>query len=247
MKIAHIINPVLAGDQSDLKIAQPITFETMRMAKDFAKEQVEVEQFAAVFPEDEKIVPDYLTKTKNLERSVLDIKTFAEKRRLPLIKDILDRLYEESTADYFIYSNVDIALMPYFYHTVKKFIEAGYDGFVINHRTIDKKYADFSEISLMMANIGENHIGHDCFVFRRDIFPDFVLGNLCIGVPFVGRALIWNVATFASKFIEIKDYHLTFHIGKDRIWKNAKFNDYTMFNKKEAEKVLDYLQNRHNV
>jgi hypothetical protein len=33
--IAHIINPVDVGVSSDLFIAQPITFETMRVAREF--------------------------------------------------------------------------------------------------------------------------------------------------------------------------------------------------------------------
>jgi len=247
MRIAHIINPVIVDDTSDLKIAQKITFETMKTAKDEVKEEFEVEQYATVFPEDSDIIPEHIRKTSDLELSVLNLNSFRQEKKLPLIKDILNRLYESSNADYFIYTNVDIALMPFFYNSVHKFIKSGYDGFVINRRTIDNKYSDISDIPLMIADIGESHIGHDCFVFKRDIFPRFVLGNLCIGAPFVGRVLIWNVAAFSNNFKEMKHCHLTFHIGKERIWKNPEFDDYTLFNKKEAKKVLDDLTNKYNV
>ena len=37
LKIAHIINPAKIKKTSDLYLAQPVTFETMRIAKEFAK------------------------------------------------------------------------------------------------------------------------------------------------------------------------------------------------------------------
>ena len=36
-KIAHIINPVVVSKSSDLYKAQPITFETMKLAKNYAR------------------------------------------------------------------------------------------------------------------------------------------------------------------------------------------------------------------
>ena len=247
MKIAHIINPVLAGDQSDLNIAQPITFETMRMAKDFAKEQVEVVQFAAVFPEDEKIVPANITKTRKLERSVLDIKTFAEKRRLPLMKDILDRLYEESTADYFIYTNVDIALMPQFYIEVEKIIESGYDAFVINRRTISEKFTSIEQLPLMFKEEGEKHHGYDCFVFKREKYKKFRMGTACVGANWIGRVIISNVMAFAEKFKVFEDLHLTFHIGDLRSWKKDKYIDYDRHNERELLTILNHFLNNYQI
>ena len=35
--IAHIIHPVMVKPPSDLIIAQPVTFETMRIAREFAE------------------------------------------------------------------------------------------------------------------------------------------------------------------------------------------------------------------
>ncbi len=67
---------------------------------------------------------------------MLDCGRFAVPRKLPLIKDILGRLYDASDAEYFIYTNVNIGLMPNFYVAVNAIIESGYDAFVINRRTI---------------------------------------------------------------------------------------------------------------
>jgi len=41
--------------------------------------------------------------------------TFRARRKLALIKDIMDILYESGGADYMIYTNADIPLQPYFY------------------------------------------------------------------------------------------------------------------------------------
>ena len=57
-KIAHIINPIKVDRSSDLFIAQTITFETMKIAHDFAKEKVKVDLFSAQYPEDRCIIPN---------------------------------------------------------------------------------------------------------------------------------------------------------------------------------------------
>lgn len=126
LSIAHIINPVVLPSNSDLFIAQPITFETMRIAGDYAKNIIDIEFYSAQYQEDRPIVPGFITKTVDLNRSILDIAPTICKRKLPFIKDILDRLYDSSKADYFIYTNVDIALAKDFYIGVSKIIKSGY-------------------------------------------------------------------------------------------------------------------------
>ena len=106
-----------------------------------------------------------------------------------MIRDILDRLYAASDADYFIYTNVDIALMPHFYTAVTQLIETGVDAMVINRRTIAKSPSDPAHLPLMWAQVGEKHPGYDCFVFRRDAYPNFDLGTACIGANWIGRVL----------------------------------------------------------
>lgn len=241
LKIAHIINPAVATEPSDLSVAQPVTFKTMLIAKDFAKGSCDVELFAACFPDEYINIPDDFHKTSKLTRSVQDFDQFKIKRKLPLIADILDRLYLTSNAEYFIYTNADIALQPHFYCTVSSLIQAGYDGFVINRRTISNSITALNQLPLMMAQTGEPHPGHDCFVFRRELYPEFILGKACIGAVYVGRILIWNLALFSVNFFEFKDLHATFHIGNEKTWKNTALDDYKQFNHKEALKILDQL------
>jgi len=241
LRIAHIISPVIVDKTSDLYFAQPVTFETMRLAREFSSNSCQVELVSATFPEDRIFVPDYFTKTNDLNRSILDKANFARKRKLPILKDILNKLYESSDADYFIYTNADIALQPYFYEVVFNLIESGFDGFVINRRTIDKSFNSIEQLSLMMAQTGDPHPGHDCFVFRRDLYPRFVLEDACVGVVFIGKILIWNLAIFSENFFEFKDLHATFHIGNDQIWSDSVLDDFKNYNHLQAMNVLNKL------
>src|SRR5262245_53374150 len=110
-RYAHIVNPVIVGQDRDLFVAQPITFHTMSIAQRFANDsgKLEVTLYSAHFPEDVALVPSGFVHTRPLERSVTDVGEFRVPRKLPLLHDILGRLYESAIdADYLIYTNVDI-------------------------------------------------------------------------------------------------------------------------------------------
>ncbi len=242
IKISHIINPVVAPETSDLFLAQPATFESMRKSSEYEADNVTVELYSAQFQEDGELVPSWFNKTSDLNRSVLDVGIFREHRKLPLIKDILDRLYEASNADYFIYTNADIALLPHFYTAVAQLAESGFDGMVINRRTIAKNPSDPSRIPLMWAQVGEKHPGYDCFVFRREAYPQFDLGNACIGANWIGRVLLANVHAHSVNFRIFEDFHLTFHLGDDRSWKIPGFSDYDSHNQDELLRILEKIE-----
>jgi hypothetical protein len=246
MHIAHIINPAVVPKSSDLFTAQPITFETMRIAQEYAKPDVDVTLFSAQYSEDRDFIPGFFQKTPDLERSVVDFGNFKEKRKLPLLRDILDRLYEGTDAEYLIYTNVDIALMPFFYLSVKKIIESGYDAFVVKTRIISDHYKDVSEIPRMYIEIGEKERGYDCFVFKRDSYPKYRLGDVCVGVGQVGKVLLWNLEIHAVRFQVFKGKHLTFHIGDQKIWKKRKYDDYLKHNMKESMNVIEELEKEYN-
>ncbi len=237
MKFGHIINPVVVNKSSDLFEAQPVTFETLKTAKEFAGNRVAVELFSAQYPEDRVLVPEGFKLTPDLNRSVLDIAEFSSKRKLPLITDILNRLYDASEADYFIYTNVDIAVMPYFYVAVNNIIESGYDAFTINRRTISNEH-NVDRVMTMYAEVGEPHPGHDCFVFKRSLYPKFKLGTACIGTGRIGKILITNLICHSDRFKVFNDKHLTFHLGDDRNWKVPDYKDYVNHNEQELYSIL---------
>jgi hypothetical protein len=243
-KIAHIINPVKVPIGSDLSKAQPITFDALFQAKTFTSRMLEVELFSAQYPEDREIIPDFILMTPDLNRSVLDMQYFENKRKLPLIKDILDRLYSASDAEYFIYSNVDISPLPMFYMTINKIIDDGIDSFVINRRTISEKHNRKNQV-MMYAELGKSHPGHDCFIFQRNSYLNFELGSVCIGAPFVGRALLWNMIIHSKAFKEFKDFHLTFHLGNEKVWKLSQYDEYKKYNMHQALSIQHSIEQKY--
>lgn len=245
-KLAHIVNPVVVGRSSDLFLAQPITFQTMKAARQSAAGEVEVELFSTQYTEDRAIVPDGFRTTPDLERSVQDVGAFELKRKLPLLKDILDRLYAATEAEYLVYSNVDIALMPYFYDAVSSWIDEGFDALVINRRTISARYRECAQIPLMYAQLGRKHEGHDCFVFRREVYSRYALAQVCIGIPWVGRVLLWNLFCHGRKFQELTDEHLTFHVGSgnEKTLQAREYQDYRSYNRGEAAKAMAALESQ---
>lgn len=241
-KLRHIINPVNINEGSDLFIAQPITFESFAIAKECIKTDadIDVRQYTTQYKEDYSIIAPHLNLLSDLDRSVLDVATVTHNRKLPLIAEVLEKLYKEVPDEgYMIYTNVDIALMPNFYKSVAHIIKSGYDAFIINRRTIPSIYDNPNQLSWMYMEAGKPHPGYDCFVFKRELFQKFELGNVCIGANFIGKALIINMMVHAQRFKIFKDLHLTFHIGDDRAWKNPRFRDYDEHNQKEVERIID--------
>lgn len=243
--IAHIIHPGIVPETSDLVIAQPITFETMRVAAEFSSGSEDVSLFAVQHHNEARVpLPACFKRTPDLRRSIVDIKPFKKSRPLALIKDILDILYKSSGAEYFIYTNVDIALQPYFYRAVCAIFDRGYDAFVINRRTIRGTYTSIGEIPLMYAEVGEFHKGYDCFIFKRDLYPKFVLGDICIGAPWIGRALLANMVYFSTRFREFRNHHYTFHIGDSLNWRREEYSDYFQHNKEQYVTIFNRLESQ---
>lgn len=247
MKIKHIINPVVVPETSDLFIAQPVTFESMRVAKQNAtKKGVTVELLATCYQEDESLVPSYFNYAGQMERSVLNVGSFQRKRKLPLICDILDKVdYEDD--DIIIYTNVDIAVQPDFYLKVKEIYDSGLRAFTINRRTIPQHYTSPTQLSDMYKEHGERHPGHDCFVFTGKMLSTFSLGLGCIGANWIGRILLSNLMAHCEEFETLPDEFLTFHIGDDRSWKVSELNDYDMHNESELLKVIESLLSKDEV
>lgn len=133
-------------------------------------------------------------------------------------------------------------MQPHFYNEVAKIIEQGYDAFVINRRTIPDKYKNISEIPLMLEEEGKPHGGHDCFIFKRSLYPKFVLDSHCIGIPASFVVVLLNCVSHAEKFQEFKDLHLTFHIGNDKIWKREEYADYRLHNHNQMQTLFDGYQ-----
>lgn len=244
--IAHIINPVKKDENHELSIAQPITFESLKRARSYTKDVVNVDLITSQYSEDRSVIPEYFTITDDLNRSVLDCGDFKVKRKLPLLKDILFIAYHTTNAEYLIYTNVDIGVMPQFYVAVNEIIDQGYDAFAINRRRVSKKYTSVKDLNQIYSEVGRMHNGYDCFVFKRELFPKFELGNVCVGIPHVSNTLFHNLICYSKKFKLFTDRHLTFHIGYE-LFKEWGDKSYLNHNKSEFLKVLTRLSKEMNI
>lgn len=244
MRIAHLINPAKVSPTSDLYTAQPITFESMRRARDAARGEVEVRLLTTQYPEDHEIIPDFFEKTPDLERSVLDLRAFPKPRKLPLIHDIIDRLRSHAgDADYLIYTNADIALMPHFYLVVKRLIERQrHDALIVNRRTIPGGYDSVDDLQLMYAEAGQLHPGFDCAVFTPQLAQHMELEGLCVGIARFYRGICMILAGHAERLGIYRDLHLTFHIGNDMVWRRGSARPYSFHNMREYRKVVERLE-----
>ncbi|MEI6021029.1 MAG: hypothetical protein WCR21_07855 [Bacteroidota bacterium] len=239
-RIAHIVNPFEAAIESDLNSAQKITFASMLYAKKQASHKMRIDLFSAQFESDAHLVPDGFVQTKNLERSVLNLDNFSQPIRLPLIADILERLYEATDADYLIYTNVDIGLYPNFYNAVATFIEKGYDSFIINRRRLKNTFHSVQDLPNIFQEKGKKHPGFDCFVFHRTLYPKLKLEGICIGVPFIEISFSQNLIALSKNFHLFDEEILTFHIGEE-IFKKRMPKEYYRYNRKKyhlIERVL---------
>jgi hypothetical protein len=136
---------------------------------------------------------------------------------------------------------VDIALQPHFYSEAARLIASGLDAFVINRRTISDRYTGIAELPEMYADRGSPHPGHDCFVFKRSLYPRFYLPDVCIGAPWCGKALLWNLAAHADHFALFTKLYLTFHVGDARRW-NTKTDEYREHNRHEIVKQIEWFE-----
>jgi hypothetical protein len=248
--LAHIVNPLLVTNpDSDLNYAQPITLRSMRIARERAIETfgAQVTHYAAFYEEDRPAVPVDFVPTPVLERSVLDFVDPPPQvggRKLPLLRDILDRVYDAAeNADYLIYSNIDIGVRPDFYLEVARLIEQGADAIVIGRRIVSLEYTSPNDLEKIFAQEGEASVGFCCFVFPRAHYPDYLLDDTCIGLQPVGVTLAVNMIQRAVQFQNLSKA-LTFHLGDDRVWERTLLDDCHRHNERALDRVVRLLARR---
>ena len=213
----------------------------MLRAREQSKFKEQVDLCTTQYEEDKCIVPKGFRVLSNLKRSVLDLNKSLEKRKLPLIGDIMAKAQQETEGEYIIYTNADIGLMPYFYDFVFEKMKEGHDALVINRRRLTSTYQSVDQLAEIYADMGLSHPGFDCFVFRKDLVDKIVLGDICVGISFIGVALAHNLFSLAENPLYLDDQHLTFHIGTQVLVPRK--NAFYKHNRREFfEKVLPVLK-----
>ena len=215
LRIAHLVNCFKPQPDSEFEYVQPITLASMRRAKAACPPNIQVTLLSAQDEAGRAVVPDDFQCTPDLQR---DVRTICQDQSLPpfpLIADLLQRLYDNSDAEYLIYTNLDIGVQPHFYQAVADKIAKGHDAFIINRRRISGHYRNVEELPEMYAAQGKPHPGFDCFVFKRELFPHLRLGKVCIGIPYIEILMGQNLFCHAKNFRLFDAEHLTFHIGED--------------------------------
>lgn len=239
MKIAHIINPFEPKIDSDLFKAQALTMQSMIKAKNNAPDDAQVSLYAVHFEDEDVQLQVDFERLPYLEKSVQDKCNFTNQLRLPLISEILKK-GTALDADYIIYTNIDITIMPHFYSRVAELVADGTEGLIINRRRISERHFNHSELDKMELDKGLSHPGFDCFVIKNNLIDRFELADICIGVPYIGIAVSQNMFAFCESLKLITDEHLTYHIGLE-IFKKRAPKEYVRYNRNEFHKVMKYL------
>ncbi len=211
---AHIINGVSEKENPGLFEVQKLTLASFTKAKTYSGNSHSTKQFICHHKDHPVQISGFET-LPPIEKSILDIGNFENKKALPLLKDILQTAYSNTSDDYIIYSNADIGLMPQFYNAIADQIAKGHDAIVVNRRRIKSTLNKIEDLDAIYSEVGKPHIGYDMFIFKRELFPKFILNNTCIGIPFVGNDLFYNLFCLAENPILLADHHLTFHIGME--------------------------------
>ena len=253
MKFTHVINPFTPKKGHDVAIAQPLAFESLKIAKKFSEDRIEVNQLAIFFEEDENIVPDHFIKFPTLKR-FYNVNNNTNKK-FPFIKDVLDVAYNNSGEnDFIIHSETDIILLPYFYDAILNMINNGFDSIIVNNRSVFNDSGSSPNLYNIWSEVGEPNIGWDCFIFKKKIYEKFLIGDALVGVNSIGKVLYINMRYFSEKFIEVKDSQLTNHLGESESLNNIyNYKKYpfwvecSKFNEGECIKILDFILESNKV
>jgi len=242
-RILHCLNPFPVKPATEHERAQSITLRSIRYAKQVTAAtapNLRIEHVAAILQSDNVQTELEFDHRVQLTRSVSDFQKFKIHRDLPLLYDIITSA-PANPNDIIIFTNVDISIVPTFYLFIENIFRRGCDCVVVNRRTISDVYSSESDIHLMSAEVGTKHPGHDCFALRASLLKEFVPFQSCVGIAGAARPLLYNVLAYARAPTVLMDAHVTFHIGDDKTWRNKDFDDYTTFNRRELDRVVNQL------
>jgi hypothetical protein len=224
----------------DMERAMGVTVFSMQRAQDYAaKRGIDVELMRARQDVEEHALPRRFKEAALLNRSHRDHTAQVFGRhwnvntpRLPFLIDILNRAYSESSADYLVYHNLDISLMPDFYVKINALLSTGMDAIQVTRVGVEYPGAQhgffnitaMSEIYEMRDGHLEAHPGADMFIFPRHWVPFLDIGDTHVGCAPIGT-ILWDdlirlSRTCAVKVVGRPCSKFTFHLNGDKLTHN---------------------------
>lgn len=232
IRIAHLINPFKCNEDnpSYLYYAQPITFKSMYAAKKEAESiGIQVDLYAINFPEDDEIIPDYFIKLPCLRESTKTIfPDISGEKKLPIIQEMLVSIYNNSDAEYIVFTNSDIGVQRNFYVAIYNLIiSKSLNSFIINRRDNIPKFKNQirlteQHLDIIYEESGVKHPGKDCFIMKRELLKQIDMGNMFTGYPPWGKTLYAILKEIDQSATLFTNLHLTFHLGSDKAWGGTK-------------------------
>lgn len=240
---SHIINPVGVTENPELYKIQQVSFDSICMAIEYAKE-LDIKIYTTFLKNNtSESLPINFMRLSSLQRDTSNITN--SKKNHPILSDILKIALAECKSDYIIFTNIDIALMPYFYKTINHYVLNKTDAIVINRRRIHNHFANESNLNIMYAESGLSHLGYDCFVIKKTILEKFIFKDIALGVPPSGGDVFYNIMAFAENPVLLTQKHLTFHIGMELVKKWGD-NEIRKHNQAEFISLLKELKPKLN-
>jgi len=226
LRLTHLLNLISEEENPQLYKVQKLTLRTVEAAIKATNSNNEVRVISAQHAQNISGVPDFVKSAERLSHHAAQIPGLSSKARLPLIKDLFSKLKEDKTATHFIFTNLDICLMPSFYDGVAAYLDQGHDALIINRRRIKSVFLEVEDLNLLYAEAGEVHTGYDCFVFSRELLEKFIFTDIYLGVPPAGNDIFYNIMAFAARPALLTEKHLTFHVGMDLVkeWGSPELN-----------------------
>ena len=224
----------------DMERAMGVTVFSMQRAKAYAaKRGVRVKLMRARQGVEEHALPQAFAEAQFLNRSHRDHESQVFGRhwnvntpRLPFLSDILHRAFAESSADYIVYHNLDISLMPDFYVKVNAFLNTGMDALQLTRIGVEYPGAahgffnvtDMAGIYEMRDDRLEAHPGADMFIFPRHWVPFLDIGDTHVGCAPIGT-ILWDELIRLSRTCAVKVVgrpcsKFTFHLNGDMLAHN---------------------------
>ena len=256
IRLRHVINTVGEDAPADLRRAQEITLQSIERAVAFSAGRLQVDVVAVTAPQDR---PDrgWLRWAPIIQRTLRDIPGAQSDRPLPFLADVLEGFWLDAAPtagndpgwDIGVYTNVDIAVQPYFYELVLELFRGGNDALSIMRRTVPDDRGGHNgrngrSLIELASQVGDSHPGHDCFAFTPAVLRRCAVGDVVLGIPHVGRSLVANLLLNATNFAGRRDLHATFHLGDERPWKSDDNTGARAHNRAAMVRVVEQLRSR---